>query len=48
MALAFAKRGADVIVTSRKLDNCEAVAKEVEGMGRKALAYSCHVGHWKK
>ena len=28
MALAFADHGADVIVTSRKLDNCESVAAE--------------------
>jgi NAD(P)-dependent dehydrogenase (short-subunit alcohol dehydrogenase family) len=47
MVLAFAERGADVVITSRKLDNCEAVAKEVEQrFGRQALAYGCHVGHW--
>jgi NAD(P)-dependent dehydrogenase (short-subunit alcohol dehydrogenase family) len=31
MVRAFAARGADVIVASRKLDNCEAVAAEVSG-----------------
>ena len=46
MALAFAEHGADVIVTSRKLDNCEAVAREIEAKGRAALAIGCHVGHW--
>lgn len=46
MALAFAQRGADVVVTSRKIDNCEAVADEIRAMGRRALAVSCHVGHW--
>ena len=46
MALALAKRGADVVITSRKLDACEAVAAEVEVMGRQAMAYGCHVGHW--
>ena len=46
MALAFADHGADVIVTSRKLDNCEQVAAEIEAKGRQALAYGCHVGHW--
>lgn len=42
----FAAQGADVIIASRKLENCEALAREVESMGRKSLALSCHVGHW--
>ncbi|MFT5032726.1 MAG: NAD(P)-dependent dehydrogenase (short-subunit alcohol dehydrogenase family) [Bacteroidia bacterium] len=46
MALAFAEQGADIIVASRKLENCQAVAAEVEALGRQALAYACHVGHW--
>ena len=46
MALAMAQRGADVIVTSRKADACVEVAAEIEAMGRTALAYGCHVGHW--
>ena len=46
MVLAFARAGADVVVASRKLDNCETVAAEVEALGRKALPYACHVGHW--
>jgi NAD(P)-dependent dehydrogenase (short-subunit alcohol dehydrogenase family) len=46
MALAFAERGADVIVASRKLPACEEVAAQIEAMGRRALAYACHVGHW--
>ena len=46
MALAFADQGADVIVASRKLDNCEKVAAEIEAKGRRALAYACHAGHW--
>ena len=46
MALAFAQRGADVIVASRKLDACEAVAEEVRGLGGQALAVSAHVGRW--
>ncbi|NKC12085.1 MAG: glucose 1-dehydrogenase [Gammaproteobacteria bacterium] len=48
MALAFADFGADVIVTSRKLDNCEAVAREVRSRGRKALAHACHIGQWEQ
>ena len=46
MVLAFADAGADVIVTSRKLQNCQEVAAEVEQRGRRALAIGCHVGHW--
>ena len=43
---AFAERGADVIVASRKLENCEAVAEECRALGVKALALSAHVGRW--
>ena len=46
MVLAFADAGADVVVTSRKLDACQAVAAEVEAKGRRALAVACHIGHW--
>lgn len=46
MVRAFAERGADVIIASRKLENCEAVAEEMRGLGRKALAVSAHVGKW--
>jgi NAD(P)-dependent dehydrogenase (short-subunit alcohol dehydrogenase family) len=46
MVLAFAEAGADVVITSRNLEACEAVAREVEEMGRKALPIACHVGHW--
>jgi NAD(P)-dependent dehydrogenase (short-subunit alcohol dehydrogenase family) len=46
MALGFAEAGADVVVSSRKLEACEAVAEEVRGLGRRALAVPCHVGDW--
>jgi NAD(P)-dependent dehydrogenase (short-subunit alcohol dehydrogenase family) len=46
MVLAFAGAGADVVVTSRKIDACKAVAADVEAMGRRALPVACHVGHW--
>ena len=46
MALAMAARGADVIITSRKADACESVAAEIQALGRQAMAYGCHVGHW--
>ena len=46
MVLAFAKAGADVVITSRKVEACEELAREVEGLGRKALPFACHVGKW--
>ncbi len=46
MVRAFADHGADVIIASRKLDACEAVAEEVRAKGRRALAVSAHVGRW--
>jgi len=47
MVQAFAEAGADVVIASRKLDNCERAAKEVEAStGRTAVAVACHVGHW--
>ena len=33
MVKAFAERGADCVIASRKLDNCEAVAEEVRAHG---------------
>jgi NAD(P)-dependent dehydrogenase (short-subunit alcohol dehydrogenase family) len=46
MVLAFAEHGADVIIASRKLDNCEKLANEVsERFGRKALPVA-NVGVW--
>src|SRR6516165_7776170 len=46
MALGFAEAGADVVVSSRKQQPCDEVAKEIHDMGRKALAVTCHVGDW--
>ena len=47
VVLGLAAAGADVVVASRKLENCEAVAAEVvETTGRQALAVGCHVGQW--
>jgi NAD(P)-dependent dehydrogenase (short-subunit alcohol dehydrogenase family) len=46
MVLAFADRGADVVIASRKLDNCEAVAEEVRQKGRNALAIAYHAASW--
>lgn len=46
MALAFAEHGADVVIASRKLENCEAVADEVRALGRRSLAVAYHAGSW--
>ncbi len=46
MVLGFAAAGADVVIASRKIDNCRAVAEQVEALGRQALPIACHVGHW--
>ena len=47
MVLAFAEHGADVIIASRKLDNCEKLANEVrERFGRRALPVAANIGDW--
>ncbi|MEX2627493.1 MAG: glucose 1-dehydrogenase [Ilumatobacteraceae bacterium] len=47
MVLAFAEHGADVVIASRKLENCEALADEVrERFGRRALAVAYHAASW--
>src|SRR4249920_487697 len=49
MVLAFAEHGADVVIASRKLDSCQALAAEVEAStGRRALPVACHVGDWQQ
>jgi NAD(P)-dependent dehydrogenase (short-subunit alcohol dehydrogenase family) len=46
MIIAFADAGADVVIASRKLDNCQALAEQIEATGRRALPVACHVGRW--
>lgn len=46
MVRAFAERGADTIIASRKLENCQKVADEVHAIGRKALAVQVHAAKW--
>jgi NAD(P)-dependent dehydrogenase (short-subunit alcohol dehydrogenase family) len=49
MVLAFAAQGADVVIASRKLDNCAALAAEVEeAHGVRALPVQCHIGYWEQ
>jgi NAD(P)-dependent dehydrogenase (short-subunit alcohol dehydrogenase family) len=44
ISLGLAGAGADVVVASRKIENCETVAREIEALGRRARAVACHVG----
>jgi NAD(P)-dependent dehydrogenase (short-subunit alcohol dehydrogenase family) len=47
VAEGLAAAGADVVVASRKLDNCRVAADEIHAAtGRRALAVGCHVGRW--
>ncbi|WP_431951058.1 SDR family NAD(P)-dependent oxidoreductase [Nocardia lijiangensis] len=47
MVLAFAAAGADVVIASRKLDGCVALADEVKNAhGRRALPVACNVSEW--
>ncbi|HXQ10482.1 MAG TPA: SDR family oxidoreductase [Caulobacteraceae bacterium] len=46
MVRAFAERGADVIIASRKLDACEVAADEVRALGRRAMAFSANASSW--
>jgi NAD(P)-dependent dehydrogenase (short-subunit alcohol dehydrogenase family) len=47
MVLAFAQNGADVIIASRKLENCEKLANEVrERFGRRVFPIAANVSDW--
>ncbi|MDG2026784.1 MAG: glucose 1-dehydrogenase [Acidimicrobiales bacterium] len=47
MVLALAAQGADVVIASRKLANCEELATEVrDTFGVRALPVECHIGYW--
>ncbi len=47
MVLAFAHKGADVVIASRKLENCVELAEEVKAQtGRRALPVGCNVSEW--
>jgi len=47
MCHAFAARGADVVVASRKVDACHELAAELtERYGSAAYGVACHVGKW--
>ena len=44
IARTLANYGAHVIVSSRKIDGCEAVAGSIREAGGSAEAYACHIG----
>ena len=47
MAFGVARCGADVVIASRKMENCVAVAEQIESeTGRAAMPYQVHVGRW--
>ncbi len=47
VAEGLARAGADGVVASRKLENCEKAAREIAAAtGRRALGVACHVGRW--
>jgi len=46
IALGLAQAGADVVLSSRRQSACAEVAKQVEELGRGALAVACDVASW--
>ncbi len=47
VAAGMAMAGADVVVASRKMENCEAAAREIEAeTGQRAVAVGFHAGRW--
>lgn len=49
MVFGLAQAGADVIIVSRKPEQCAELAREVaERFGRRAIPHACHVGHWEQ
>jgi NAD(P)-dependent dehydrogenase (short-subunit alcohol dehydrogenase family) len=43
MALGLAEAGSDVVIFSRRAEKCEAVAREIESQGGRALALACDI-----
>ena len=45
IAKGFAEQGAKVVIASRKLENCEALAAEISAQGGEASAFACNTGN---
>jgi len=45
IAKLFGEQGAHVIVSSRKIDDCNRVAEEIKAAGGSAEGFACHVGN---
>ncbi len=45
IAHAYARAGARVVVSSRKLDACEVVVEEIEATGGEAIAVACNISN---
>ena len=49
MGFGLARAGADVMVTSRKIESCREVAELIQAeTGRRAVAHACHIGKWEE
>ncbi|HTU39285.1 MAG TPA: glucose 1-dehydrogenase [Acidimicrobiales bacterium] len=47
VAAGLAAAGADIVIASRKVENLEAAAREIEAAtGRRVVPVACHVGRW--
>ncbi len=46
MSVGLAERGARVVIASRKLDSCEALAAAITESSGQAYPLACHVGEW--
>lgn len=47
VAEGLAMAGADVVIASRKFDNCKTAAQQIEAAsGRRAVPVACHAGKW--
>lgn len=45
IAIAYARAGARVVISSRKLDACERVVQEIKAAGGTATAIACNISH---
>ena len=45
IAIAYARAGARVVISSRKVDACSAVVEQIRGEGLQATAIGCNISH---